>query len=221
VETNYTTSVFYGHGMTQQSDNPVRNRIIQKSTEIFLSQGFAKISMDEIARSLGMSKKTIYKYFSAKEDLVKTVMVIFRDETLSIIESTANDEELDENDRLMKIFEVTAEKLSRIQKPILEDMEKYLPDFWMEFDTKRRMMIREIYGKIIAGGKKEGIIRQDVDEEFFILIFGSLVSSIANPQVMPHIPYSLSQVYKNIIKTLFTGILTDEARKNYHNKYFT
>jgi hypothetical protein len=38
---------------------------------------------------------------------------------------------------------------------------------------------------------------------------------------MPHIPYSLSQVYKNIIKTLFTGILTDEARKNYHNKYFT
>ncbi len=205
--------------MKEKNDNAIRKRIIRKCTEIFLRNGFAKISMDEIAQSLGMSKKTIYKHFSNKEDLVKTVIISFRDQTLSRIESILDDEDIDTYLRLVKMLEATGEQLSKIQRPVLEDIKKHLPDFWIDVEKRRRTILKQVYGKIIADAKKERIVRQDTDEDFFILMYMSLITSIVNPEVMADLNYSASQVFRNIVKTLFTGILTDEARNKYESKY--
>ncbi len=207
--------------MTEKDINPIRKRIIQRCMEIFLENGFAKISMDEIAQDLGMSKKTIYKHFSNKEELVKTVIISFRDETLARIESIMANEEIDTYLRLVKTLEATGEQLSKIQKTVLEDIKKYLPEFWVEVDTGRRLILKQVYGKLIGDGKKEGIIRKDTDDDFFILMYMSLITSIVNPEVMLDLNYSASQVFKNIVKTLFNGIITDEARGAYESKYLT
>lgn len=201
--------------MENKSDDAIRDRIIQKCADIFANRGFAKISMDEIAGSLGMSKKTIYKYFPSKEDLVKTVILNFRDTTLSRIEAVLNDDEINQYLRLVKILEVTGEQLALIKKPMLEDFKIYMPEFWTEIEEKRRSTLKQVYGKIISEGKKSGIIRKDTDEELFILMYMSLVTSIVNPEVMTNIPYNPPQVFRTIVNTLFTGILTDEARGKY------
>lgn len=177
--------------------------------------------MDEIARSLGMSKKTIYKHFSSKEELVKSVILQFRDTTLSRIESVLHDDTLDQYLRLVKVLEITGQQLSRIQKPVLEDLKKYMPEFWMEIEERRRYILNQVYGRIISEGKKEGIIREDTDVDFFILMYMSLVTSIVNPDVLAKLPYNPSQVFHNIVKTLFTGILTDKARGKYENNYLS
>ncbi len=168
-----------------------------------------------------MSKKTIYKHFSNKEELVKTVIISFRDETLARIESIMANEEIDTYLRLVKTLEATGEQLSKIQKTVLEDIKKYLPEFWVEVDTGRRLILKQVYGKLIGDGKKEGIIRKDTDDDFFILMYMSLITSIVNPEVMLDLNYSASQVFKNIVKTLFNGIITDEARGAYESKYLT
>ena len=51
----------------------MKEKIIEKSNELFLNLGFKSVTMDEIASSLGVSKKTIYKYFKNKTDLVASV----------------------------------------------------------------------------------------------------------------------------------------------------
>lgn len=207
--------------MPDKSDQTIRDRIIHKCAELFAVRGFSKISMDEISRALGMSKKTIYKYFAGKDELVKTVILNFRDTTLSRIQTVLSDDELDFYMRLSKILEVTGEQLSKIQKPILEDLKMYMPEFWAEIEEKRRTVLRQVYGTLISEGKEAGIIRHDVDIDFFLLMYMNLVTSIVNPEVLSRIPYSPSQVFNNIVKTLFTGILTEEARNKYYGKYLS
>ena len=48
----------------------MRDKILEKSGEMFLTLGFKSVTMDDIARELGISKKTLYKYFSNKANLV-------------------------------------------------------------------------------------------------------------------------------------------------------
>lgn len=207
--------------MTDHSDNPVRNRIINKCSEIFAYSGFSKISMDEVSSSLGMSKKTLYKYFSNKEELVKTVILEFRDSTLSHIEAVLQDTDIDNYQRLVRVLDITGKQLSRIRKPILEDLRKYMPEFWTEIEERRRVILTQVYEGIISDGKKEGVFREDTDVEFFILMYMSLVTSIVNPDVLSKIPYNPSQVFQKIVNTLFTGILTDEARTRYQSKFLS
>ncbi len=211
----------YSENMPDNTNNSIRNRIILKCTDIFASRGFGKISMDEVAQSLGMSKKTIYKHFSSKEELVKSVILNFQDTTLSRIKSVLQDNTLDQHIRLVKVLEITGQQLSQIQKPILEDLKKYLPEFWKEIEERRRLILKQVYGKLLLDGKKSGIIRRDIDVDFFILMYISLVTSIVNPDVMSKISYNPAQVFHAIVKTLFTGILTDEARGKYENNYFS
>ncbi len=207
--------------MNEQNKSPVRDRIILQCTEIFLQSGFSKISMDEIAVSLGMSKKTIYKYFSNKEELVKTVMETFWNESLSQIDSVMKEDGVDSLLRLIKFLELAGDRASKIHKTYMEDLIKYFPDYWRGFDERRRSMLKTVVGKIMSDGKKEGVIRNEVDEDFFILVFQSVIASIANPEVMAKIPYSLHQVFKNIVEILFMGVLTKEGREKYRGKYLT
>ena len=51
----------------------MREKILEKSNELFLNLGFKSVTMDEIASALGVSKKTIYKYFKNKTELVNGV----------------------------------------------------------------------------------------------------------------------------------------------------
>ncbi|WP_439130062.1 TetR/AcrR family transcriptional regulator, partial [Polaribacter sp.] len=51
----------------------MRDKIVEKSNELFLNLGFKSVTMDEIASALGVSKKTIYKYFKNKTELVDAV----------------------------------------------------------------------------------------------------------------------------------------------------
>ena len=52
----------------------MRDKIISKSEELFLSLGFKSVTMDDIANAIGISKKTIYAHFSNKTALVEVVI---------------------------------------------------------------------------------------------------------------------------------------------------
>ena len=51
----------------------MKEKIIQKSTELFLTLGFKSVTMDDIASEMGISKKTIYVHFKNKTKLVEAV----------------------------------------------------------------------------------------------------------------------------------------------------
>jgi AcrR family transcriptional regulator len=76
-------------------DSETRQRILSTAQQIFLKTGFSKVTMDELANELGMSKKTLYKHFSSKEDLLKVIMTEFRCGIDDYVNECLNNREID------------------------------------------------------------------------------------------------------------------------------
>jgi AcrR family transcriptional regulator len=197
------------------TESEMRTRIVQRCTELFGRHGFARISMDEVAGSLGMSKKTVYKYFPRKEEIVKTIVHEFREETMLQVKRIAEDKHQEPITKIVRILETVALRLNMLQHAFIADIQKYLPDFWKEADEKRREAVMTMFQYIMEEGKREGIFRRDIDPEIFSYMFTHSAAGLITPDALGRLPYTASQIFQHIVSVLFKGIMTDAARSKY------
>jgi AcrR family transcriptional regulator len=137
-------------------------RIIQGGEDLFLKAGIKSVTMDDIAKHLGMSKKTIYQFFKDKNDLVIALVAkkLKEDEEQmeAIISKSAN--VIDEMINMMKCSE---DIFSRINPIVVHDMQKYHPDAWAQFQKFKAEVIVSTLEKLLTKGIKQGYIRPDID----------------------------------------------------------
>jgi AcrR family transcriptional regulator len=212
METNNTKSV---SSMSPDGDMEVRKRVIEAAREEFYKFGFSKVTVDEIASKLGMSKKTIYKYFPSKDDLVHIVT----QETMNEMELTCSNivkrEDVDFVDKLREMMTHVAIQYSKMGVFLLEDLQKNVPQVWKEIDEFRRKRIYADFGKLLREGMQKGMFRNDIDEQLILLIYANAVQTIIAPEVLVNLPFSAVQVFEAIMKIMYEGLLTDEAKSKY------
>ncbi len=197
------------------TDLEIKTRIMEKAREWFTRFGFSKVTMDELAEKLGMSKKTLYKYCPSKDKLVREIV----ETTLKEIEGSCirilEAHETDFVDKLKQLMAYIAIQYSKMGKELFEDLERNAPDIWKRIDEFRRRRIREDFGQLFKEGIQKGIFRNDVDLELLLLIYSNTIQNVIKPEVLVHLPFSASQVYEAVIKVFFEGILTEESREKY------
>lgn len=188
------------------------------AAEWFYRYGFSKVTMDELAEKMAMSKKTLYKYFASKDDIVKELV----DSTIKLMEvrcsSIAHNSEIDLVDRLKQMMTFVAMQYSKIGKSLLEDLQKNAPHIWKQIDAHRRENILVNFGNMLKEGQEKGIFRKDIDKDLILLIYSNIVQNIINPDVLVQIPYSAAQVFEAVSKILYEGIMTEEGRAQYFNQ---
>jgi len=198
-----------------ESDSQAQNRIIDSAREQFLAFGFTKVSVEEIASKMGMSKKTIYKHFPKKEDLVREVIESTLREVETCCRQIVEDDTLDFVEKLKKMMSNAALHISKLGRPLIEDLEKNVPHVWKEISDFRSKQIKENFGKLYSEGVRKGFFRSDIDPQLFIMIYDNIIENIISPDLLSQIPFTASQVYDTIIKIIFEGILTNGARPKY------
>ena len=193
----------------------VRLRILSTAHAEFLKFGFTRVTVDEIAAKMGMSKKTIYKYFPSKDELVDDLM----QSVMASMEKSCDDilahETADFVEKLRSMMTLVAVQYSGIGRPFLEDLEKNAPHIWKRIDEFRSKRIMTVFGKLLEEGVQKGSFRSDIDRELILLIYTNAIQTIINPHTLLHLPFTASQVFESIVRVLFEGILTDEARREY------
>jgi len=192
----------------------IRNKIVAYSKEKFFNEGFYKISMDEIASGLRVSKKTIYKYFSSKNKLIDAVVMDFQTEIRKELYSIVN---TDQNSLLkIKMVSNLFAKISiTVNERMLRDLQIQRPDLWQNIDDFRTKIIEEIWTDIIINGKKEGYIK-DLPENIIITIIISSISSVINPSFLLNNSYSVKHAFEIMFGILITGVLTEKGKKVYN-----
>ncbi len=126
-----------------------RQRILEGARDEFLRHGYTGASMDRIASSLGMSKRTVYQVFPSKEALFREVMDSFIAATLEIVDGLIKDKSLDFEEKLQRLMEMVGTQLTRICQPLVMDMRVLFPDIWQEV---HRMRARESSVKMSTTG---------------------------------------------------------------------
>ena len=197
-----------------ENDVEIKKRILDTAREQFCSLGFTKVTIDEIASKIGMSKKTIYKYFPSKDDLVRETTETTLHEVELCCKSIVENTNLDIVEKLRQMMTHAALHISKMGKPLIEDLEKNAPQIWKQIADFRFKRINEDFGKLLQEGVHKGIFRNDIDQQLILLIYNNVIKNIISPEVLSQLPFTATQVYETIVKVIFEGILTETGRKH-------
>jgi AcrR family transcriptional regulator len=188
-----------------------KTKILGYSTEIFLREGFYKTSMDEIASRLHMSKKTIYKNFPSKEDLVKDVMRTHLHFTIKRVKEHIN-KESSAVQKMFDIFTIVGENILKVNEKMIMDLQFYSPEIWKEVDDFRTKQINHNLARIFEQGKAEGCFL-NIKTEIILSVFVASIRSIVNPDFARKCDVSLQEAFLAIIEILMNGIMNEKGKK--------
>src|SRR3990172_6106820 len=130
------------------AEHAVRHRIIAESRRHFFAHGFRRVTMDDLAEELGMSKKTLYACFPSKSALLEAVILEkFRsvDADLGRITSRASSDCLGALHRLLACVQGHT---GEIQPPFVRDIRREAPDIFKLVESRRRDVIQRHFGKV-------------------------------------------------------------------------
>ncbi|MBS1515593.1 MAG: TetR/AcrR family transcriptional regulator [Bacteroidetes bacterium] len=188
-------------------------RILRYAREKFHKEGFYKTSMDELARELQISKKTIYKYYASKEKLVEHIV---KDKLMC--DSGKVEEFLKTDDnvviKIMKILNLNRERFSCMGEKWFRDLQLHTPQLWLDVDKFREQMIEATLKRLIQQGKKEKLI-EDYPAEIVITSFVASVRAIINPDFIMNSKMNITELFSNTMELLMNGLLTEKGKKLY------
>lgn len=201
-----------------KNDIEIKQRILSKAEEMFFCFGYSKVTMEEIAAELGISKKTLYKHFSNKEHVFKEHMNSIKCEVDSFVETLISDKKMEFIEKLKRFMNFIAKQGSKLEGPMVRDLMKSHPEFWRDIEEFRNKKAHSNLSRLIEQGMKSGIFRKDVNTDVVVLAYVNAIHSLINPDVLARLPISADQVFKEVVKILFEGIFTNEGRKKYRTK---
>ena len=191
-----------------------KDKILNYSIRIFLKNGFNKVTMDEIASGLRISKKTIYKYFASKRKLVNAVFRIYQNNIKRKLNEAVDSKE-NSILKMKALAKFMAEFSIDIDKQMLFDLQTYRPELWKKIDNFRIHVIEEIWITIINAGKKEKNIINKPNDIIIAIILGS-IKEIINPVFLLNHSYSIKEAFEITFEIILSGILTEKGKKLYH-----
>ena len=189
----------------------MQEKIIEKIEDKLFSEGFYKTTMDDVATELGMSKKTVYKFFPSKDDLVMAIAIHFMGKMKAKILPALNSDKnaIEKLGELIKILAGASEKISNKR---MEEMKKHFPEIWNEIDKFRTKMMFENITKVINQGKAEGLFI-DYPTSITMNILVTSIRTIVNPEFILNNNFSIIEAARTAFKILIGGIVTEKGRK--------
>ena len=184
----------------------VKQRIIDEATEMFGRSGVKSITMDDLARHLGISKRTIYENFKDKEELLIACINAFHCERQKHSERIFLEADNVANALLVLLHMGTGKSAQR-QFNMMSDIRKYYPQVFKEhlsnFHHDNYMKMEQM----IQRGIHEGIFRDDLNLEIIAYFFSEQINDIVHNE-RDLDKYSLTDFFENVVITFLRGVCT-------------
>lgn len=189
-----------------------KERILAHAEERFLKEGALDIPLNELARSLGMSKKTFYKVFPSKEAMIEELVGRVVGEVGGHITAIAQGPGtfIEKLDALMAFL---GSVFRRLAIPLSSEVYRRLPHVWHRVEEFRENMIRNTFSRLLDQGVSEGCVRRDIDRTVFMMAYLAAIRTIIRPHVILQQDISVPNAIEQIFRIFFGGILTPEGRR--------
>lgn len=165
-------------------DDPfkMKEQIIKKATDLFLKLGFKSVTMDDIASAMCISKKTIYKYFTTKEDLIEQGTTSIHQKIITLMNAivSKNYNAIKENFEMRKMFK---EMFQTFDHSPAYQLKKHYPEIYDQLISNAMEECRHLFRKNIEKGIAEGLYRDKVEIDAAVRFYYTLIFDI-NGNVM-------------------------------------
>ncbi|MCR9264342.1 TetR/AcrR family transcriptional regulator [Maribacter sp. PR1] len=198
--------------------NNSKNIILERSANMFFNYGIQNISMDDIAKKCGVSKKTIYKYFENKDDLVHQVIGV---QLKELKEEIFKNKQVSENalKELILFFDYIKELSFKISASFGKELKKYYPTIFLEVIKHKNTIITHFLIENISKGKEEGFYKMDINTEEFCESFNDIskiifLDGFVNPEINQNVLKFLNSLFLHRLVSV-KGLKTlNELTKN-------
>jgi TetR/AcrR family transcriptional regulator, cholesterol catabolism regulator len=177
---------------------------------VFMKFGIKSVTMDDIARELAVSKKTIYKLFSDKNDLVRSIIEhkveLDRAECLHFQHNSEN-----AVDALFNVSRFVIENLSNINPSVIYDLQKYHPDAWQIMVKHKWDFVLSMIRNNIERGIKEGVYRADMEVETIARLYVGSTDLIIGGDVFPWPEFKFDKLFHETVYFHIRGMANEKG----------
>ena len=192
--------------------NDKKSEIVKRVWELYREFGIRSVTMDDVVREMGISKKTLYQYFSDKTELVMAVMDnVYEKRKNEMCEVLLGKENAIEE---MLTYYGLQLKMIREHKPtLIYDLKKYYPKIHEKVSMRKRQHIYDSVLQNIKRGKSEGLFRADINEEILARLNLMRIEAIMSSGIFSDEEIVAPYFFKEIFTYHMYGIVNNKGRK--------
>ena len=188
----------------------MKHKILDTSKELFLNLGFKSVTMDEIASKLGVSKKTIYKYFENKTELVAAVTEYMFD-NVSFGIDTICELKMNPIEEIFSIKRFVMKHLKDEKSSPQYQLQKYYPKIYASLTQKQFDVMQVCVLNNLKKGIEIGLYRDNINLEFTSRIYFNGMVGIKNIELFPLTDYSMNTLMNHYLEYHIRGIATEKG----------
>ena len=200
----------------------IKSNIRIKAIQSFMRYGIKNFTMDDLAREMGMSKKTLYKYYNNKVELLQ--------EALNEYEHTDNDQcvkiyekSFDPIETMFLLYKQIIQSLESVNPAVIFELKKYYPEMWQKFNAAKSNMVLEKVKNNLEQGIQLGIYRSDLDVDIIPLFYYATVMALSTDEEFYNEKLNKLPLLREFLIYHLNGIASKNGKKlieKYTNKYF-
>ncbi len=188
--------------------------ILRETFFLFLKYGVRSLSIDDLCREMGISKKTIYQYVENKADLVsQTLDFVVQSAVLTV--QSASQEGCNAIDQLLKASRKVCNEMQHFNPSITFDLQKYYPEIYRNFNHSKKEII---FGQIVGNmrlGITEGLYRDDLPIELVARLYVQKLEYINDPEFLQSEDFSFSNMFQVMFDNHIRGISNAKGLEYY------
>lgn len=190
----------------------VYEQILATAEALFFEAGVKSTTMDDLARTMGVSKKTLYQYVDNKADLVLKVLERHLElETKMVVELFASPSNAIE--QMFIISRHVTSSLKKLNPSIISDLQKYYPRAWNLIAEYKQNRIRQTIEANIAKGIDEGLYRSDVNPQIISRFYSSKADCVVDQKLFPFTDFAVIDVYYEFLNHHIRGLASEKGLK--------
>ena len=192
-------------------DPKLREEVVEAATRHFNRHGYKSVTMDDIARALGRSKKTLYTVVSNKQELIDLVVdadMARDDAAVEHIAATATDA----IDEMLQIARTFTEQMREVNPAGLYDLQKYYRPSWERLDAHHNDKMIEHVRANLRRGQAEGFYREDLHRELVATLFVRAPQAFLDQERFPLKQHDWDVVLSQFMLYHLNGIVNETGR---------
>ena len=188
----------------------MKNKIIIRATELFLSLGFKSVTMDDLAQSMGISKKTIYQFFKNKDQLIRSCTKSVQIKLVEVF----NEIRKNASNPIIELFQVKKEVmkiLGNTETAPQFQLQKFYPEIYKELKDREFELVGKNLQESLERGINSGYFRKEINIDFIMRIYLNGLAGVRDINLFPIKEFKVEQVLEEFIEYHLRAISTKKG----------
>ncbi len=184
--------------------------LVARASTVFMKYGIKSVTMDDLARELGISKKTFYIHFKDKNDLVLSAIQLKIESEKQLCINCSNTG-VNAIETLVNISEFIIENFSNVNPTLFYDLQKFHPEAWGLIQEHKWEFVYEHIHTNILQGIKEDLYRDNLDPKIIARYYVASIDVMMSGDIFPWPEFKADSIVKQILRFQIRGLTNENG----------